>query len=98
MAWAYRLRPKANQGWVAVSDAAARWPRLIEYQAAIIEAEADFKDERLRGLGVQRHPVLSWSPWPRVGAHGVVFKVEGDAAAYAVKVFYAPQRDPMPRR
>lgn len=75
-----------------MGDAAARWPSLQEYQAAIIKAERDFKDERLRGLSVQRHPNMSWTAWPREGSFGVVFKVEGDAA-YAVKVFHNPQPD-----
>lgn len=76
-----------------MGNQAERWPRLQEYQAAIIEAEADFRDEELRGLRVQRHPSLSWVAWPRAGNFGVVFKVEGDAVAYAVKVFYYPQPD-----
>jgi DNA-binding NarL/FixJ family response regulator len=76
-----------------VSDAAARWPNLQEYQDAIIKAERDFKDERLRDLTVQRHLNMPWTAWPRAGSFGVVFKVEGNADAYAVKVFYNPQRD-----
>jgi DNA-binding CsgD family transcriptional regulator len=42
---------------------------------------------------VQRHPQLTWVAWPRAGNFGVVFKVEGDEVAYAVKVFYHPQPD-----
>jgi DNA-binding NarL/FixJ family response regulator len=76
-----------------VGNQADPWPRLQEYQAAILEAEDDFRDEQLRGLRVQRHPTLRRVAWPRPGNFGVVFKVEGDAIAYAVKVFYHPQPD-----
>jgi DNA-binding NarL/FixJ family response regulator len=96
----------------AVGDPVARWPKLQEYHAAIIKAEADFEDE-LRGLRVQRHPTFSWDAWGRAGNFGVVFKIESDAVAYALKIFYKPQHDrklryrfidqhlrniPMPRR
>jgi DNA-binding NarL/FixJ family response regulator len=76
-----------------VGHAAARWPGLREYQAAIIKAERDFKDERLRGLSVQRHKEMPGTAWARVGSYGVVYKVEGNNAAYALKVFFHPQPD-----
>src|SRR5215831_788351 len=77
----------------AVDDLEVRWPTLQEYQAAIIKTEGNFKDKKLRGLKVQRHPTLSWDAWPRAGNFGVVFKIESDVAAYALKVFYHRQPD-----
>ena len=77
-----------------MSETAARWPRLQDYQTAIIKAEtAGFKDNRLRGGTVERHPAIHTAPWPRHGAFGAVFKVKGKSADYAVKVFYTPQLD-----
>lgn len=70
-----------------VSNTTARWPRLQEYQAAIINAETTgFKDRQLRGLKVERHPVIPGVAWARKGAFGAVFKVTGNSAEYAVKV------------
>jgi len=78
-----------------VGDVAARWPNILQYQVAIIKAEDGFRDERLRGLKVQRHPIpaMSWMPYAREGNFGVVYKVAGGDAAYAVKFFYHPQPD-----
>ena len=82
------------RGWVAVSDAAARWPRPQEYQVAIINAErTGFEDKRLRGFSVERHPEIPDVAWSRRGSFGAVYKVKGNSAAYAVKVFFRPQRD-----
>ena len=81
-------------GWVAVTDTAARWPRPQDYRDAIIEMETTgFKDKRLRDGKVERHPTVPTAPWPRSGTYGVVFKVMGDSADYAVKVFYKLQLD-----
>ncbi len=70
-------------GWGTVDSQTDRWPALQAYQAAIVEAESDFKDERLRGLRVERIRDLG-VPFARPGNFGVVYKVEGKDAAYAL--------------
>ncbi len=79
-------------GWGAVGKPAEWWPKLQEYQAAI-KAESNFRDERLHGFHVQRHPALRFDAWGRPGSFGVVYKIESETVAYAVKVFYQPQPD-----
>jgi DNA-binding NarL/FixJ family response regulator len=77
-----------------VSDTAARWPRRQDYRTAIIKMETTgFKDKRLRDGRVERHPNIPTLPWPRSGTYGVVFKVMGTSADYAVKVFSKLQLD-----
>jgi DNA-binding CsgD family transcriptional regulator len=76
-----------------VSNPAVRWPHLQEFETAIIYAEGNFKDERLRGLRVQRHMTFQHNALSRRGTYGTVFKIEGNGVAYALKVFKRPQQD-----
>ncbi len=69
------------------------WPSPGDYNGAIQNPQAAFRDPRLKTCLVELKPGKPW-PWPRAGANAIVYRLLNGSGSTAVRVFMnAPKTD-----
>jgi hypothetical protein len=69
------------------------WPSPGDYNGAIQNPQAAFRDPRLKECAVELKPGKPW-PWPRAGANAIVYRLSNGSGSTAVRVFMnAPKTD-----
>jgi hypothetical protein len=62
------------------------WPGPADYNGAIQNPQAAFRDHRLKECAVELKPGKPW-PWPRAGANAIVYRLQNGSWSTAVRVF-----------
>ena len=67
------------------------WPSAADYQNAIQNPRAVFRDPRLKDCLPEMRPGKPW-PWPRSGANAIVYRLYNGSWSTAVRGFYNQPR------
>ena len=69
------------------------WPSPGDYNGAIQNPQAAFRDPKLKNCLVELKPGKPW-PWPRAGANAIVYRLLNGSGSTALRIFMnAPKTD-----